>query len=199
MIRPRRLTSSLLTLYCAIGVMLGGPAQANSLYPPVLRNGLGQFILLEPRALAPQTQLRAFDGSVAKMANFAGKIVLLNFWASWCRPCVEEMPSLEALAASLPPDQFVVVAVALDEDDGQKVRAFVARYRLKHLTVLLDPHRKFGVMAADAPPAGAMPVHGLPTSYIVDRAGGITGYLIGPMAWDSSQARSFINYFIGLN
>lgn len=195
---PRSLAArrSIVALLCAVGTLLGGPGRANSLDPPVLRNGISQFILLEPQALAPSTPLRGLKGTTTRsMASFRGKIVLLNFWASWCAPCAEEMPSLDALAESIPSDRFVVVAVSLDGDNGQAVRSFVARNHLQHLTVLLDPHHQFGALTTEETSPRTMPVYGLPTSYVLDRDGRVTGYLVGPTAWDSSEARSFINYF----
>lgn len=148
--------------------------------------------------MAPSTPVRGLDGTTTSLANFRGKIILLNFWASWCVPCAEEMPSLDALAADVPTDQFVVVAVSLDQDNEQRVRSFIAQHRLRHLIVLLDPNHHLGVLTNEAASTRSMPVYGLPTSYVIDRTGRVAGYLIGPTDWDSSQARSFIDYFTNL-
>lgn len=183
--------------FCVATTLSGANARANSLYPPVLRNGLSQFTLLEPENPVPLTKLRGLDGGIVSTASFRGKIVLLNFWASWCAPCAEEMPSLDALAASIPSDRFAVVAVALD-GDSRAVRSFVARNRLQHLTVLLDPNHQFGALTNERASPETMPVYGLPTSYILDKDGRATGYLVGPTVWDSARARSFIDYFTNL-
>lgn len=173
-------------------------ARPESLNPPTLRNGISQFILEEPLKPAPLTQLRGLDGRMLSMDQFYGKVVLLNFWASWCAPCVEEMPSLEALAASLPPDRFVVLAVSLDGGDGQQVRSFVKQHNLRHLTVALDPDHEFGALTSEGKPGPMMPVYGYPTTYVLDKRGLVTGFLVGPTTWDSPLARSFIDYFINL-
>lgn len=173
-------------------------ARPESLDPPTLRNGISQFVLEEPLRPAPLMRLRGLDGSTLSMDKFYGKVVLLNFWASWCAPCVEEMPSLEALAASLPSDRFVVVAVSLDSGDGRQVKSFVKRHNLRHLTVVRDPNHEFGALTSEGKPEPTMPVYGYPTTYVLDKRGLVTGFLVGPTTWDSPLARSFIDYFINL-
>lgn len=187
-----------LVLVFAAATVSSANARPDSLNPPTLRNGISQFILEEPLKPAPLTRLRGLDGRVLSMDRFYGKVVLLNFWASWCAPCVEEMPSLEALAASLPPDRFVVVAVSLDGGDGQQVRLFVNQHNLRHLTVALDPNHEFGALTSERKPESVMPVYGYPTTYVLDKRGLVTGFLVGPTRWDSQLARSFIDYFINL-
>ncbi|MFD1626619.1 TlpA disulfide reductase family protein [Azospirillum griseum] len=178
------------------GLLLGAHAHAESFDPPPLRNGQGQFVLLEPQTAVPSTPLHRLDGSVTTMEEFRGRIVLINFWATWCAPCVREMPALDALAAAVPSGWFVVAAVSFDQDDGQRVRAFVARHGLKHLTVLLDPDRRFGTLGKPGTASRPLPLYGLPASYVANRSGRATGYLVGPMAWDTPQARSFIDYLL---
>lgn len=185
-------------LVSAAATVSSANARPESLNPPTLRNGIGQFILEEPVKPAPLTRLRSLDGRMLSMDRFYGKVVLLNFWASWCAPCVEEMPSLEALAASLPPDRFVVVAVSLDGGDGRQVRLFVNQHNLQHLTVVLDPNHEFGALTSERQPESVMPVYGYPTTYVLDKRGLVTGFLVGPTTWDSPLARSFIDYFINL-
>ncbi|MGE0294259.1 MAG: TlpA disulfide reductase family protein [Hyphomonadaceae bacterium] len=186
-------------LVAAAATLSSANARPASLDPPTLRNGVSQFVLEEPLRPVPLMPLRGLDGRPLSMDKFRGKVVLLNFWASWCAPCVEEMPSIEALAAILPSDRFAVVAVALDGGDGSKVRSFVKQYKLQHLTVVLDPNHEFGALTNEGKPGPTMPVYGYPTTYILDKRGLVTGFLVGPTAWDSPVARSFIDYFIRLN
>lgn len=173
-------------------------ARPGSLDPPTLRNGISQFVLEEPLRPAPLTRLRGLDGRMLSLDKFYGKVVLLNFWATWCPPCVEEMPSLEALAASLPSDRFVVVAVSLDDGDGRQVKAFVKQHNLRHLIVVLAPNHEFGALTNEGKPDPTMPVYGYPTTYVLDKRGLVTGFLVGPTTWDSPLARSFVEYFINL-
>ncbi len=187
-----------MVLVSATATLSIATARPESLDPPTLRNGISQFVLEEPLRPAPLIRLRGLDGRPLRMDKFYGKVVLLNFWASWCAPCVEEMPSLEALAASLPSDRFVVVAVALDGGDGRQVKSFVKQHNLRHLTVVLDPNHEFGALTSEAKPEPTMPVYAYPTTYVLDKRGLVTGFLVGPTTWDSPLARSFIDYFINL-
>lgn len=188
-----------LVLVSAAATLSRANARPGSLDPPTLRNGVGQFVLEEPLRPVPLMPLRGLDGRPLSIDKFRGKVVLLNFWASWCAPCVEEMPSLEALAASVPSERFVVVAVALDGGDGRQVQSFVKRYKLRHLTVVLDPKHEFGALTNEGKSEPTMSVYGYPTTYILDKHGMVTGFLVGPTMWDSPIARSFIDYFINLN
>lgn len=195
---PAFLRIAAVVLVSAAATVSSANARPESLNPPTLRNGISQFILEEPLKPAPLMQLRGLDGRPLSVDKFYGKVVLLNFWASWCAPCVEEMPSLEALAASLPPDRFVVLAVSLDSGDGQQVRSFVKQHNLRYLTVVLDPDHEFGALTSEGKPGPTMPVYGYPTTYVLDKRGLVTGFLVGPTTWDSPLARSFIDYFINL-
>jgi thiol-disulfide isomerase/thioredoxin len=187
-----------IVLVSTVATLSSATARPESLDPPTLRNGISQFVLEEPLRPAPLVRLRGLDGHPLRMDKFYGKVVLLNFWASWCAPCVEEMPSLEALAASLPSDRFVVVAVSLDGGDGRQVKSFVKQHNLRHLTVVLDPNHEFGALTSEGKPEPTMPVYGYPTTYVMDKRGLVTGFLVGPTTWDSPLARSFIDYFINL-
>jgi thiol-disulfide isomerase/thioredoxin len=122
-----------------------------------------------------------------------GKVVPLNIWASWRAPCRRETPSLQALAAALPEHRFAVVAVAPDAGDGRPVRAFLARHRWPHMTVMLRQAHRLGSAAA-APPR--LPARLLPTSYAIDAQGGVPAYLTGPMDWMAAPARAFIRVFL---
>ena len=186
---PRYLT----VVLCLVHALAAAGARAAPVDPPTLSNGTGQFILLDPAAPAPVTPLHGLDGRPVSLAALRGKVVLLNVWATWCPPCVAEMASLDALAARYAAAGLVVVAVALDEGEGSRVRAFVAEHRLRHLRVLLDPDHRVAGLAGSV--RGALQVDGLPTSYLVGRANRVMGSLTGPLDWGTPEARSFIEYF----
>ena len=92
---------------------------------------------LQEGSAAPGFQLPTLAGERADLASFRGKVVVLNFWATWCPPCVAEMPSLERLHRSLGPEGLAVVTVSTDED-REILEEFVTRHGLT-LPVLLDP------------------------------------------------------------
>src|SRR4030067_2247344 len=79
------------------------------------------------------------DGNPRKLSDYRGKVVSLNFWATWCKPCEEEMPSMQALYEGLGNDNFEIIAVSVDKDGPETVAAFVKKYGL---TFTLFPHPK---------------------------------------------------------
>ncbi len=136
-------------------------------------------------SLAPGFRLRSLAGGETTLDSLRGKVVVLNFWATWCPPCVEEMPSLERLHRTLGPEGLAVVTVACDEDDGD-VRRFVAEHGLT-LPVLRDPG---GRVASDD-----YRTTGYPETFVLDRAGLLLQHTVGPAEWDEPQA---LAYFRGL-
>jgi thiol-disulfide isomerase/thioredoxin len=121
------------------------------------------------------------------LATFKGKVVLVNFWATWCAPCVREMPALDALQAKFGTDRFVIVAVSLDRLGFEKITPFLKRIGVERLTVLLDRkralYRKVGGQ-------------GLPTTLLLDHEGKVRGYLEGPAEWDGKDAEALIHYYL---
>jgi len=129
-----------------------------------------------PRTL-PAVSFKTLDGGVKSLADFAGRPLVLNFWATWCVPCVAELPELDHLSAT---DTAVrVVAVSADRTGAAAVRPFLAAHGLEHLTILLDP-------GSDA--VHALGVFGFPTTLLIDSAGRLRGTLEGPAAWASGEA-----------
>lgn len=115
------------------------------------------------------------DGQNAvDLARLRGQVVLLNFWATWCAPCIEELPSLEALQRQLP--QVRVVAVATDEDQAD-YRAFLQRRAVPLLTVF-DASQSSNTMYG---------TFRFPETYVIDKAGVIRRKFIGPQDWTSPE------------
>lgn len=163
--------------------------------PPVFRGASGQFTLLTPIDLAPNTPIRALDGRVADLSQFRGRVVVLNFWATWCLPCAAELPSLDRLAAKSNSRDIAVIAVSIDENGAAAVVPFIADHHLQHVAVYLDPRQRLG--SPDMNRADVLPLWGLPITYILDRKGGVRGYLTGPANWDSPAAGRLLDYFAG--
>jgi peroxiredoxin len=133
------------------------------------------------RVKAPAFSLSLLDGSEVRLLDFKGKVVLINFWATWCAPCKEEMPSMERLWQKLKERGFVVIAINQDRGSPKAARKFSNRLGFS-FPVLLDP-------------AGTTrrtyEVTGLPTSYIIKRDGKILGKVIGTRAWDGAESIEF--------
>lgn len=157
-------------------------------HPPAFRGGMEAFRPNDPPRAAPDVAFTDAAGHRLSLADFRGKVVLLNFWATWCGPCVKEMPSLDRLQAKLGGDRFTVVAVSVDRQGLDVVRPFLARTAVQNLTTYLDPHgdsmRTFGIQ-------------GLPTSFIIDRTGHVAGRLEGGANWDTPEAEALMRYYIG--
>jgi thiol-disulfide isomerase/thioredoxin len=125
------------------------------------------------------------DGSHVSSKELAGKIVLLNFWATWCGPCKDEMPAFERLRKSLDQDKFVLLTVTTDlQRDG--IRHFLRNLGL-HLPVLFDEDREV---------SGAYMVRALPTTVIIGRTGTVLGRAVGPRAWDSPEAIDLMQHLM---
>lgn len=129
---------------------------------------------------APGFSLPDLSGADVHLADYAGKMVLINFWATWCAPCVVEMPTLENLGKKLGEDGLVVLAVSLDVSDTARVTDFVRGYGWQ-LPVLLDPLSTVG---------DAYSIRVMPTSYLIDRDGTILGRSFGARTWDDAETVS---------
>lgn len=164
--------------------------------PPVFRSIDSQFTLLSPIDPTPNTAIRALDGSMTELGRFHGRVVVLNFWASWCLPCAYEMPSLDKLAATSDSRHFAVIAVSIDQAGAAAVAPFIAIHHLRHLAIYLDPHQRLGTLDVDHVAVGALPLWGLPITYILDADGRVIGYLTGAAKWDSPEAATFLDYFL---
>ncbi|MFZ5783010.1 MAG: TlpA disulfide reductase family protein [Pseudomonadota bacterium] len=113
-----------------------------------------------------------------RLADLTGKARLVNLWATWCAPCVKEMPSLDRLQAALPKEKFVVLPISLDGPSKAKVAPFYKQQKLADLGIFYDSRRK------------AMAVLGvtlLPTSILIDPAGRELGRIEGDADWDTPE------------
>ncbi len=128
------------------------------------------------------------DGKDVGLEGFKGRYVVLNLWATWCGPCVNELPALAKLKAALPEDRFAVVAVDLEKNDAGKVSDFLAGHQAGALTVYVD--QKLGLMKA-------FTAYALPLTVIVDPAGHEIARAVGPEAWDDPKAVAYIKGLAG--
>ena len=144
---------------------------------------LKQLDLMRPaRAkLAEDFTLPTPDGGRFRLSEQRGKVVLVNFWATWCPPCLEEMPAMERLWRRHKDAGFVLVAISLDTDP-KKVPPFVIARKFS-FPVALDP--KMGV-------AEKYGVRALPSSFMLDRQGTVAGVALGPRPWDDGAAHGLV-------
>ncbi len=140
---------------------------------------------LQSGSVAPAFRLPGLTGGETELASLRGRIVVVNFWATWCPPCVSEMPSLERLHRTLAAEGLAVLAVSTDEDSAE-LRRFVADQGLT-LPVLRDPG---GRVAGDA-----YHTTGYPETFVIDRSGVLLQHTVGPADWAAPEA---LAYFRGL-
>ncbi len=145
-------------------------------------------------ALNPKTKIGGSKGesrAVGKkrrLADYKGKGVVLNFWATWCAPCVREMPALDNLRALLAEDGIEVLALSEDRRALDKVPPFFKTHEIKNLETLMDEKGRV---------SRAMGVQGLPTTILVGRDGKTVGRLVGVAEWDDEKVVSFLRECLG--
>lgn len=129
------------------------------------------------------------DGQYRKVSfnEFKNKALLINFWATWCTPCVREMPILDKLQREFGGDSFQVVAIAAGQQVGKNPDAFLKEHNLDALDLYLDPHARLLTF---------MGTTTLPTTLVVDRNGRIMGGVRGEANWDSPAARAVLRHLI---
>ena len=147
-----------------------------------------KFVPADDPAPLPDHGFTRANGEKLTLKDFRGRLVLVNFWATWCGPCVREMPSLDRLQATLGGDDFTVIALSEDRKGWEKIAPFRERLGLKALPLYHDTRSQmmFAVKAA-----------GLPTTILVGRDGRELGRLTGPAEWDTPEALALIRYYIG--
>jgi thiol-disulfide isomerase/thioredoxin len=160
--------------------------------PPPFYSAQSQFVMIEPRESVAQVVLRRPDGGTRPLASYAGKALLLNFWASWCAACRRELPMLERLQARVAAEPFRIAALSIDRDVS-RANTFMAAMRLTRLEAFVDPSAD--VASADPSQAAPFRIYGLPISYVVDRHSRVAGYLIGEGDWASEAGLALLRYF----
>ncbi|MBK1670651.1 hypothetical protein CKO28_21760 [Rhodovibrio sodomensis] len=187
--RPSARTARLLGLavLLAAAVLWTAPAPAAD-GPPLQGRFADAFQMPDQPRPAPEATFTTRDGATVQLADFEGKVLLVNFWATWCAPCVEEMPTLDGLQQALGGAAFQVLAVSQDRGGLSKVEPFLREeLNLQALPIYLD---------TDGSLAQAFGLRGMPTTYLLNARGQVVGGLEGPADWNSDAARRLIQYYI---
>ena len=138
---------------------------------------------------APNFSLPGLDGKKVSLTDFKGKVVLLNIWATWCAPCVAEMPSMQKLYQQMKGEDFELLAVSVDETGAEAVKPFMENHKLG-FPVLLDTNGEI---------KNLYQITGIPESFIIDKDGMILEKIIGPRDWASSEAIRYFRNIIQTN
>ncbi len=135
---------------------------------------------------APDFSLQDLNGKKFSLNQFKGKVIFINFWATWCGPCKEEMPSMEVLHQQFKGKNFVLLAVSVDYGGQQLVKEFINKYQYT-FPVLIDPKCKT---------LDLFQVKGIPATFLIDKNWKLLGKAIGPKDWRSPEVASLINLLI---
>ncbi len=174
-LRKELLFVFILIIFCAVII----------LYALLSGRGTRSRIIKEGDAAPPFTLQTTKQTSLA-LSDYRGKVVLVHFWATWCPPCVEELPQLEKLYRTLRGKDFEVLAVNVDDDAERSVTPFLAKNTVS-FPVLFDPGgalaRKYGTIK-------------FPETYVLDRGGKVRYKVIGPLEWTSPETSTAIQRMI---
>ena len=154
---------------------------------PLARGEVAALTVAEKPFRVPELSFQGPDGRQHSLADWRGRTVLLNLWATWCVPCRQEMPALDALQGKLGGPDFQVVAVNIDTRDPDKPKAWLKEAGITHLGYFADPQAK---VFQDLKMAGK--AFGMPTTLLIDPQGCEIANLAGPAEWASEDAVKFI-------
>jgi thiol-disulfide isomerase/thioredoxin len=152
---------------------------------PPLAGTVAHFSLSNPRLPAPAVAFSDVEGKEVSLAAFRGRVVLVNFWATWCLPCLKEMPALDRLQARVGNADLVVAAVSIDRGGRATAEPWLEQNGIRNLTLYLDPAARTAM---------AFRVSELPVSVLIDRGGNVVGRMVGPAEWDAPEAEALVRH-----
>lgn len=146
---------------------------------------------LNPEAVAvgkpaPDFSLTGLDGRLVSLSDYRGKVVVVNVWATWCPPCVDEMPSLEKLHREFKDENFAILAVSIDSDGAAAVAPFMKKHGLT-FTALMDTR---------AAVQTSYRTTGVPETFIIDKKGILVKKVVGPLDWAAPEVLRYIRKLI---
>jgi thiol-disulfide isomerase/thioredoxin len=159
---------------------------------PLARGEVAALVVAETPLRLPNLAFRDAAGTEKHLADWRGRTVLFNLWATWCVPCRNEMPALDALEGKLGGPAFEVVAVSIDTRDPDKARNWLKEVGIDRLAYYADPSAK---LFQDLKIIGRAP--GMPTTLLVDGAGCEIGTVAGPAEWASEDAVKLLTAALG--
>ncbi len=135
-------------------------------------------------SVAPAVSLKTLDGKTVSLADYRGRVVMLNFWATWCPPCRAEMPSMERLHKAMQGFDFVMLAVNVEENGAQAVAAFLKS----------QPHSFPVLLDAEAGAQNAFGVFRFPETFIINKDGVILNHILGAREWDDKATIDYLKF-----
>ena len=153
-------------------------SEVSRLVEPRAKSNFGQIAWHESLVSAPTTVFQDASGDDVSLADFKGKVLVVNFWATWCAPCVKEMPTLDALQARLGGPDFAILAISQDREGARVAGPFMETNQWANLALYTEPGARF---AKDAK------LRGLPTSLVIDKLGNEIGRVEGDTDWTGPE------------
>jgi thiol-disulfide isomerase/thioredoxin len=166
---------TILFLILSLGVFAG--AQADDLFSNT------NIKPIKDKRKVPNITLDSLKGGKVELKSFKGKVIFLNFWATWCGPCKEEMPSMEALQQQFKDKDFLFLTISVDYEGAKPVRDFIEKQRYT-FPVLIDQKGET---------LDLFDVKGIPTTFIIDKQATMIGIAIGPQNWKSPEVIKLLN------
>lgn len=169
----------------ALGATLG-----SAIFPAIAIPLDGEMAKYKPSAdpqPVPEITFQDAKDQPRSLKEWSGKLIVLNFWATWCAPCIKEMPSLDRLGASVDPNKVVVLALSQDRAGREKAQEFYDKIGMKHLPLLIDKTSKS---------SRDFKLRGLPTTILISPDGRELGRLEGTAEWDEAPARALIEHYL---
>ena len=173
-----------LIIILASAILLSG-CRDNAATSPAFE--MGALDISHRGATGPEVPFIAPDGRTVTLAAYRGRPLIVNLWATWCAPCVSEMPALDKLA-DREGDRVQVLAVSQDSDGAKAVAPFFARMEFEHLQPYLDPPNRIGI---------AIGSDTLPTTIFYDASGHEAWRVLGAMNWNGERAQTLIKGTLG--
>ena len=146
---------------------------------------MAAFVFRKTPESLPEVKFQDAAGRERALADWRGKIVLLNLWATWCLPCRKEMPALDRLQREMGSDKFEVLALSVDRTGLAGARKFLDEAKVEKLALYADSTARM---------ANTLRAAGLPATLLLDREGREIGRLLGPAEWDGEDAKRLIRW-----
>jgi thiol-disulfide isomerase/thioredoxin len=171
-----------------LSILVAGPAVATHGATEPSDGTVGSFLKVSPPRAVAEFSFYDSDGRVVSMSDFRGKVVLLNLWATWCPPCIRELPALDRLQGKLGGESFMVLTLSLDRVGRKTVEKFFRRLKINHLSLFVDPGHAT---------SAAFPIDVLPATFVLDREGRMVSFLRSYADWDAPEAADMIRAHLG--
>lgn len=174
----------LATILLSISLFLAAPSFAGV----NLIGEMQKLIVFEQEMLMPELIMDGLDDKQYFLSDYAGQVVLVNLWATWCPPCVEELSSLDALQAEMGGEDFKVIAISMDDKmTPEEIQTFLTEKGVENLDVYID-HEGSTTHIPE--------LFGLPTSYIINDVGNMVARYEGDADWGAPESQAVIQHFI---